>query len=249
MEIGFNNDVVYRGATFHIQTEDHGGHDQKVSTQLFYRGAIIDTRTVSYANLIREIANDEERRDKIRKVMVKSHRSLYKRLFAGEYDANLAEDIRNVPAAPNALDAEEFEPKQERVPEVAKVVEEDGKVTFTFDHGDQIDLEALSRQLSQIDIYGDKERGGFGGTAGDFDNLFAEFGATPSAPPPPASRSAPAAQTSPEPIAPQIIHVVAPAEPTKVEWRPTGKRAFQGLIEPAPDLRVIDMVREFMQGR
>jgi len=255
MEIGFNNDVIYRGATFHIQTEDHGIVDQRVSSQLFYRGAILDTRTISYASLIAG-ADEEERKSKIRKVMVKSHRSLYKRLFGGEYDTALGDEV----ASEDDMDVEmvapeDFQPEQQRVPEVAKVVEEDGKVTFTFDHGDQIDLEALSRQLSQIDIYGDGDRGGFGGGGpGEFDNLFAEFGATPgpSAPvrPPMAQAAGPATAPVAAPVPVRQVGNIPPERDTfRVTFRTTGQRAFQGLIEPEPSMRAVDLVREHLSRR
>ena len=62
MEIGFNDDVEYNDVTFHIQTEDHGQDDPRVSTQLFTGGRVLDNQTVSYGHLIADIPDEAERR-------------------------------------------------------------------------------------------------------------------------------------------------------------------------------------------
>ena len=151
VEIGFNDDVQYRSVTFHLQTEDHGISDGRVSSQLFLAGRILDSTEVSYLPVIEGISDEEQRSEKIRKVMVASHRRLYKKLLSGALDGNagLGETQER---APDPSLAENFEPSQSRVPQAAQVLEEDGKVTFTFDEGEAMDLSALADQLSQVDV-------------------------------------------------------------------------------------------------
>lgn len=224
MEIGFNNDVIYRGTTFHIQTEDHGEGDPRVSTQLFLSGAIFDSKTVNYGHLIEGIADEEARKAKVRKVMVGAHRALYKKLFKGDYDAALGGKIDTSEVIEEIPDPEKFQPAQERVPEVAQVLEEDGKVTFTFDSGEMIDLASLSQQLSELDVFPPNSGGGF--------DLFGADSQKVDAVPPPVPDAAP-----------QIVQLV----PEKVTYRPTGRLAFQGLIEPEPDTTILRMVTDFLR--
>lgn len=225
MEIGFNNDVIYRGVTFHIQTEDHGSDDSKVTTQIFLRGQVLDSKTVDYAHLL-EGLDGEERREKVRKVMVSAHKSLYNKLFNGEYNAALGEEAQSLDEAEPLAPPEEFEPSQERVPQsAAQVMEEDGKVTFTFDSGEAVDLQSLSKQLNEIDVFPpDRPEGSISGDGHDFGDLMIEVE---------------------ESVAPTAV--ARAVAPTRVTYRPTGRRAFQGLIEPQSDLSIIDQVMMFLE--
>ena len=228
MEIGFNNDVIYRGVTFHIQTEDHGSDDSKVTTQIFLRGQVLDSRTVDYSHLL-EGLEGEARREKVRKVMVSAHKSLYNKLFNGEYNAALGDEAQSMDEAEPLAPPDEFEPSQERVPQAAaQVMEEDGKVTFTFDSGEAVDLQSLSKQLNEIDVFPpDRPTGNGSGEGHDFGDLIIEV-----------EESAAAAMAS---------AARAAAAPARVTYRATGRRAFQGLIEPQSDLTIIDQVMMFLE--
>lgn len=232
VEIGFNDDVDYRGLTFHIQTEDHGEGDPRVSTQLFFHGRILDSKTVAYGHLLEGLAGEEERRAKIRKVMVAAHRNFYKRLMAGEYDETAGLNDEGAPQ-PAVADPEEearrFEPSQSRVPDSAvKVMEEDGKVTFTFDDGNVMDLRALSRELNKIDVMPPDAEGGANNPFGDLGFDESEDEGTP---------------------APQLIQEVAAAPVKHVpDFSPTGRRAFQGLLEPKPRVDVVELVLGFLKS-
>jgi hypothetical protein len=233
VEIGFNDDVSYRGLTFHIQTEDHGHGDERVSTQLFLQGRILDSKTVSYAHLLVGIADDEERRAKIRKVMVAAHRNLHRRLISGDYDtlAGLApqEEIGKKTVELSTID--DFQPSQARVPESAiQVLEEDGKVTFTFDHGEAVDLKALGRELNKINVMPPEH--------GDAASPFADLGFDDEEEEEPPPARAPRAR---RPRRPEPDEDLLPLFP------PTGHRAFQGLLEPESRFDTVAMVREFLQ--
>ncbi len=230
MEIGFNDDVQYSGVTFHIQTEDHGLHDPRVSTQLFSGGRVLDNKVVGYGHLIEGLVDEEERRSKIRKVMVASHRNVYKRLVSGDYDEAMG--FGQKAAVGDDLDqvVEAFVPSQSRVAEAAEVIEdEDGRLTFTFDHGEQIDLSMLRKQLNQVDLF-PKETGvaAFADLASEFEDDDEEADA------PPPTRGA---------------HTGARPSPTLTKFPRTGRRAFQGLLEQPSAVDVTRLVLDFLARR
>ena len=228
MEIGFNNDVIYRGVTFHIQTEDHGGVDTRVSTHLFLSGQVLDSKTVDYGHLL-EGLEGAARVEKIRKVMVSAHKALYNKLFNGGYDHAIEDDAPAVDPVESAP-PEEFVPTQERVPKGAQVLEEDGKVTFTFDSGEAVDLKALSQQLSEMDVFPpDTPTGTKGGH--DFAELMFEVNT---------------GDIMTDEL--KVTSAQAPPIKNKVSYESTGQRAFQGLVEQAPDMSVIDQVSIFLDG-
>ena len=89
MQMGFNNDVDYLGMTLHIQTEDHGMAARKITSQLFFSGAILESRTLSYAASVEAIEELEEQQELIRKQMRTMHKAFYKRIQEGAYDSKL----------------------------------------------------------------------------------------------------------------------------------------------------------------
>jgi len=89
MQMGYNNDVEFEGKTLHIQTEDHGLAGAKITTHVFYSGAILESRTVSYEDDVAKIKEEEEREEHIRKLMKTLHRHFYKRIMAGTYNERL----------------------------------------------------------------------------------------------------------------------------------------------------------------
>lgn len=164
MLIGFNNDVEYRGMTFHIQTEDHGLSGATIETQLFYAGAILDTVMSSYAEAIEGLSEDDAE-ERIRAQMKGSHRSLFKRLRAGEYDEMVGlEPLSSVEEPDIEAEAEDFTPSQERVSAEAQKLEEGGAAAveeFEKKHSSskkqlsQISLNKLKSQLSALKQPGD----------------------------------------------------------------------------------------------
>jgi len=164
MLIGFNNDVEYRGMTFHIQTEDHGIGGSTIETQLFYSGAILDTVMSSYAEAIAGLGDDDAE-EHIRAQMKASHRSLFKKLRAGEYDEMVGlERLSLAEESDIEAEAEGFTPSQERVPAEAQKIEEGGAAAieeFEKKHADpkksvsHMSLDKLKSQLSALKQPGD----------------------------------------------------------------------------------------------
>ncbi len=272
VEIGFNDDVTYRGSTFHIQTEDHGQNDQRVSTQLFFSGRVLDNQTVSYAHLLEAIANEAESRAKVRKVMVAAHRNVYRRLLNGDYDESLGWDPENAPpreADPASADA--FEPSTARVPdELAmyeqqqaaiasgigaevtpsggpergsapagggpRVLEEDGKVTFTFEHGEQADLSQLGALLQNVDYLPPSDEAGgdqWGDVFGEDEDDGMEVMSNRTL----RNRPRPKRRAEPE-----------ESNPVLPRYKKTGRRAFQGLLEPPMSEDVLQLVLGYLNG-
>jgi hypothetical protein len=83
MQMGFNNDVPYKNIVVHIQTEDHGLGSKKITSQVFFNGAILASKTVSYEQEIVPFPQPEARDERIRAMMKALHRHFYKLIHAG----------------------------------------------------------------------------------------------------------------------------------------------------------------------
>lgn len=152
MLIGYNNDVQYRGKTFHIQTEDRGAPSQQIETQIFHSGAILDTRIVSYGDLIKDEADITTRNKSVKTLMQTTHRELYKKLFSGDYDhfVGLEPQPRDAVVEVEA-EIQDFTPSQERVPDSARELEEAGASAFDIkEGGDHVDLSSLKSRLARL---------------------------------------------------------------------------------------------------
>ncbi len=154
MLIGYNNDVKYRGKVFHIQTEDRGNLAMQIETQIFHAGAILDTRIVSYEDLIAGESDQEARNRTIKTLMQKTHKELYRNLFSGGYDHFVGLEPRGTDKVEEVEeDAEDFTPGQDGVPEAAIALEQDGKLTEELKGvagGEHIDLSSLKSRLAKV---------------------------------------------------------------------------------------------------
>ncbi|GAB4365346.1 MAG: hypothetical protein Kow00128_07780 [Deltaproteobacteria bacterium] len=79
---GFNHNLVYKGKTYHIQTEDGGREHPQIVTHAFLGGVILDTVRQSYADLL----DREDREDAIRDRMKAQHLEEIRKLFSGAFD-------------------------------------------------------------------------------------------------------------------------------------------------------------------
>ena len=170
MLIGYNNDVEHRGMTFHIQTEDRGASDNRIETQLFQGGAILDTKITSYEEIV-EGLEGEARNKKIKSVMKASHRSLFKNLLAGKYDEQVG--LEPVEKSDEELretfkdKVQDFQPGQDRVPQAAVELEEEGIEALEQEaemegfedpaDEDHMGLSKLKDRLEDIDGDGDDD--------------------------------------------------------------------------------------------
>lgn len=99
MQMGYNTDVDHLGVTVHVQTEDHGMGDSKITTQVFYSGRILDSRTISYTNAV-EGMPDTERDQEITRRMRAIHKHFLNRIHEGAYNEKLPLESVDVPDTP-----------------------------------------------------------------------------------------------------------------------------------------------------
>jgi len=88
---GFNHNIVYKGKTYHIQTEDGGREHPQIVTHAFLGGVILDTVRRSYADLLQR----EDREDAIRERMKVQHLEEIRKLFAGAFEPSPGESTED----------------------------------------------------------------------------------------------------------------------------------------------------------
>ncbi|MGC4070435.1 MAG: hypothetical protein QM784_38375 [Polyangiaceae bacterium] len=81
--LGYNNNVRYRGRTFHIQTEDSGIEYTRIVTHLFVDGGRIVKSTRTQYN---EVLDAADMAEVVRRMMKEQHKAMFLSLRAGEFD-------------------------------------------------------------------------------------------------------------------------------------------------------------------
>ncbi len=90
MLVGYNENVVHRGCTFHVQTEDNGVKNPYIITHVFISGNIIATKKTSYMDILK-IENLEK---VLRELMEEQQREMVQKIKNGEYDSHpLVKDL------------------------------------------------------------------------------------------------------------------------------------------------------------
>jgi hypothetical protein len=85
--LGYNNNVRYRGRTFHIQTEDSGTKYARIVTHLFVDGGrIVKSIRTQYSDVLGSVDMAET----IRRMMKDQHKAMFLSLRAGEFDEAIA---------------------------------------------------------------------------------------------------------------------------------------------------------------
>lgn len=82
MVLGFNHNLIYKGETFHVQTEDSGVANPHIITLLYRGGVIISSKKTGYSDILKmdnlEVVVEE--------LMKEQHKDMMRRLKAGEFD-------------------------------------------------------------------------------------------------------------------------------------------------------------------
>lgn len=73
---GINTDIEHNGKIYHVQTEDGGHQNPIIVTHLFAGGAILSSRKVSYADVLKSGPSP----DVIREMMKEQHQAMMKSL-------------------------------------------------------------------------------------------------------------------------------------------------------------------------
>lgn len=100
-QVGFNTNVVYHGATLHIQTEDSGLGRPHVITHLYREGTILATRRTSYD----PAGEPGEVRDRVRALMKAQHKQVLLGLRDGVFDEAVDRVLAGVGAAAGESEA------------------------------------------------------------------------------------------------------------------------------------------------
>jgi hypothetical protein len=82
MLVGYNQNVNYKGVTFHVQTEDNGIKSASIVTHVFISGNIIATKKTSYMDIVK-IENLEK---VVRELMEEQQKEMVQKILNGEYD-------------------------------------------------------------------------------------------------------------------------------------------------------------------
>jgi isopentenyl phosphate kinase len=90
MLVGYNQNVTYKGVTFHVQTEDNGVKNPYIITHVFISGNIIATKKTSYMDIVK-IENLEKI---LRELMEEQQKEMVQKILNGEYDSHpLVKDL------------------------------------------------------------------------------------------------------------------------------------------------------------
>lgn len=99
MVVGFNHNFTYKGAVYHIQTEDSGRKSPTIVTLLYHGGTILASRKTSYA----DIAKVDNLEQVVEELMKEQHKGMLRSLKNGEFDDAIARFSGSVPAGPQAV--------------------------------------------------------------------------------------------------------------------------------------------------
>ncbi len=131
MTHGRNENVKYKGVTFHIQTEDRGRRNPVVVSTLFYRGVIITEERVSYKHIL----SSTNLKESLYKIIKELHHKVIENLKSGFYD----EKIRSLLGSDRVTGAEEETPL----------------IRFCFNHllpslKEQLGIELNKKEIKQV---------------------------------------------------------------------------------------------------
>ena len=79
---GYNSDILYKGCTYHIQTEDWGARNPFFVSQIFTQGAVIRTIKIPYTKVLPDGINSNE--NSVRMVLEAQHQSILDLLVSGQ---------------------------------------------------------------------------------------------------------------------------------------------------------------------
>ena len=80
MHTGFNTNVPYKGKMYHVQTEDGGARNPRLTTLLYHKGEILVSEKSSYADVL----VDDDWKEKVLGRMKDQHRAIIKKLMSGQ---------------------------------------------------------------------------------------------------------------------------------------------------------------------
>ena len=94
MVVGFNHNFKYKGAIYHVQTEDNGVKNPQIVTLLYSGGQILSSQKTSYADL----CHATDLAEQVAELMKKQHQDMLRRLKNGEFDQTIAQTTKGASA-------------------------------------------------------------------------------------------------------------------------------------------------------
>ena len=82
VEKGLNSDILYKGFTYHVQTEDWGKKNPFIVTQVFRSGKVIKQFKIPYAKVLPRAENSDS--IAIRTALEFQHQSILDLLVSGQ---------------------------------------------------------------------------------------------------------------------------------------------------------------------
>lgn len=87
---GYNHNIMHKGITFHVQTEDNGVDNPHIMTHLFIGGNILATKKTNYMDIIKVDGLDKIVAD----IMKEQHKKMVMEIRDGVYDSHaLVEEL------------------------------------------------------------------------------------------------------------------------------------------------------------
>lgn len=93
---GYNHNILYKGVSFHIQTEDSGAGKPLITTLLYRDGTIIASKKTDYSDILKVEMLERVVED----LMKEQHKEILRRLKSGEFDNRAFPSGAPVDAAP-----------------------------------------------------------------------------------------------------------------------------------------------------
>lgn len=79
MNTGYNQNVLFKGEVYHIQTEDGGLSNPVVTTLLFKGGTVLSSKRVNYSDIIKSEKLDVV----VKSIMAEQHAAMLRELKDG----------------------------------------------------------------------------------------------------------------------------------------------------------------------
>lgn len=117
MHLGMNNNVLFNGTTFHVQTEDSGIDLPFITTHVFIGGNILATKKTSYEDII----TSNNLNEIVRAIMDEQHKKVIVAIKRGRIDKNgpIKKQVAPEPETPKTETVAKELPAVPIAPEVA----------------------------------------------------------------------------------------------------------------------------------
>ena len=127
MHLGMNDNILFQGTTFHVQTEDSGINNPFITTHVFIGGNILISKKTSYEDIVKS----DSLEDIVRSIMDDQHKKVIVAIKRGRIDKTglvkkgaQAQGSATQETASQATAPQAPQEPQTQAPEVPKVVEE-----------------------------------------------------------------------------------------------------------------------------